>query len=189
MKVVTSRLSPSSGGLRGCLEDRLMLNREMVEIVEIDYRKGVVMLCARLLLAGVFLVSAYSRIMDWDGSVLFMISHGFGGFAQSLVVLSLACELLGGASLLLGFKMRAGSILLLCFLLGVTFTQNAFWLMPIDERAMQTAMFLKNLAIMGGLLMTACFGAGPFSVDNADERIETIASVRQSADNELISTR
>lgn len=95
-------------------------------------------------------------------------------------------ELLGGVSLLLGFKARAGAIFLTIFLLCATLTQ-CFFLMPIDERALQISMFLKNMAIMGGLLMVAVFGAGPFSVDASEDRIETISSV--TTEQELISTR
>ena len=164
------------------------MNTEIIDVIDIDRKKGVVMLCARMLLACVFLVSAYSRVMDWDGSVLFMISHGLGAMAQPLVVLSLFCELIGGFSLLFGFKMRAGAILLVCFLLGVTLTQNTFWLMPIDERALQTSMFLKNLAIIGGLLMAACFGAGPFSFDIRNERKEMIAMLKQRVEKDLVAT-
>lgn len=60
-----------------------MRDSEFVEIDLVSNRQAAVMLCARVLLAGVFLVSACSRIMDWNGSVLFLISHGMGGFAQA----------------------------------------------------------------------------------------------------------
>ena len=123
-----------------------MLDREFVEIREVSYGQGIAMLCARVLLAGVFLVSAYSRIADWNGSVLFLISHGLGGFAQAACIVSLVFELLGGISLLIGFKTRAGAIALTIFLLGVTLTQNCFWFMPVDSRALIVSMFVKNIA-------------------------------------------
>lgn len=166
-----------------------MINREMVEIVEVDWRQGTIMLCARLLLSCIFLVSAFSRLIDWNGSVLFLISHGMGAFAAPMCALSLVFELFCGLSLLMGFKARIGAYAGVLFLLCVALTANIFQLYSSEAVALQLSMFLKDLAIMGGLLMVACFGAGPLSVDDANERIETIASIQSVAEQELSALR
>jgi uncharacterized membrane protein YphA (DoxX/SURF4 family) len=166
-----------------------MFNREIVEIVEVDWRQGAIMLCSRLLLSCVFLVSAFSRVMDWNGSILFLISHGMSSFAAPMSALSLVLELFCGISLLLGFKTRIGAYMGVLFLICVSLTGNIFQLYSADAFALQTSMFLKDLAIMGGLLMVACFGGGPLSVDNANERIETIASIQSLADQEMAARR
>lgn len=166
-----------------------MINRELVEIVEVDWRQGVVMLCARVLLSAIFLVSAFSRLMDWNGSVLFLISHGMGGFATTMCALSLVFELFCGMSLLLGFKTRIGAYAGVLFMLCVAVTSNVFQLYSSEAYALQLSMFLKDLAIMGGLMMVSCFGAGPLSVDDANERIETIASLQRVSELEVSGNR
>ncbi len=62
--------------------------------------------------------------------------------------------LLGGASGLLGVCPTVGIILLIVFMLGTTFTMHNFWTAsdPQMKRA-DMINFLKNMAIMGGLLM------------------------------------
>ncbi|HEY9733788.1 MAG TPA: DoxX family protein [Drouetiella sp.] len=162
-----------------------MINRELVEIVEVDWRQGTIMLCARVLLSAIFLVSAFSRVMDWDGSVLFLISHGMGSFAAPMCLLSLGFELFCGMSLLLGFKTRIGAYAGVVFLLAVAVTGHIFQLYSSEAYALQLSMFMKDLAIMGGLMMVSCFGAGPLSVDDANERIETIASLQKVSEQEM----
>jgi putative oxidoreductase len=74
--------------------------------------------------------------------------------------------LLGGLSVLLGYRARAGAWLLIVFLVPVTIALHPFWAVadPMG-RQMQLAMFLKNVSILGGALLIAHFGAGPVSLD------------------------
>jgi len=62
---------------------------------------------------------------------------------------------LGGLSLLLGYHPTIGAALLVTFLLGVSFGIHNFWTVQ-DQQAKQVEMtnFLKNMAILGLLLMT-----------------------------------
>ena len=62
---------------------------------------------------------------------------------------------LGGLSLLLGYHPTIGAALLVIFLLGVSFGIHNFWTVQ-DQQAKQVEMtnFLKNMAILGLLLMT-----------------------------------
>ena len=74
--------------------------------------------------------------------------------------------LAGGLSVALGYHAKAGAWLLVLFLVPVTFTMHRFWAekdpMLIQ---MQQVNFLKNLALLGGVLLIGQFGAGPMSVD------------------------
>ncbi|MGL6136758.1 MAG: DoxX family membrane protein, partial [Planktothrix sp.] len=69
-------------------------------------------------------------------------------------------QILGGLSLVLGYKTRLGAWLLILFLIPATVIFHNFWDIPSEK-----IDFLKNLSIMGGLLMITYFGAGPVSVD------------------------
>jgi putative oxidoreductase len=50
------------------------------------------------------------------------------------------------------------------FLVPVTVTMHTFWVVPDPQVAqLQSIMFLRNVALLGGALLMIHFGAGPFS--------------------------
>ena len=56
--------------------------------------------------------------------------------------------------------------MLVAFLVPVTLSMHAFWAVKDPMMAqMQFAMFMKNLGLLGGALLVAHFGAGPYSLD------------------------
>jgi len=74
--------------------------------------------------------------------------------------------LLGGLSVLLGYKTKQGAWLLVLFLVCVTFSMHRFWTFtdPV-ARDIEQLMFMKNLALLGAALLLTHFGSGPMSVD------------------------
>ncbi len=74
-------------------------------------------------------------------------------------------ELVGGIALAAGFKARWSALALAVFTLLATFIFHAYWSVPAEQQMVQQLMFMKNLAITGGLLMVFSFGAGPASLD------------------------
>jgi putative oxidoreductase len=87
--------------------------------------------------------------------------------AAVLVPLAGAMALVGGLSILIGYRARWGAWLLVLFLVPVTLVMHKFW--GIEEpmtAQMQKIMFMKNLSMLGGALLIAYFGSGPLSVDN-----------------------
>jgi putative oxidoreductase len=92
-------------------------------------------------------------------------------FAVVAVPLSGLMALVGGLSVLLGYKTRWGAMLLVLFLVPVTLLMHQFWRVEDPmAAAVQQAMFLKNLAMLGGAFLIAYFGAGPGSVDDYLQR-------------------
>lgn len=75
--------------------------------------------------------------------------------------------LLGGLSILLGYRTRIGAWLIALFLIGVTPTMCNFWKVPDPMmHNVQKIMFMKNLAMLGGALLISQFGPGPWSLDS-----------------------
>jgi putative oxidoreductase len=126
-------------------------------------------LLGRLLLCHIFLLSGFSKIMDWSGTAQQMAGKG-----MPMVPLFLAgailCEILGGLSLLVGFRARLGALLLFLYLIPVTLVFHNFWAYDGVEHKMQMINFMKNLAIMGGMALVIGFGAGSISIDRWQER-------------------
>jgi len=85
--------------------------------------------------------------------------------ASVLVPISGIIGLLGGLSILLGFKAKWGAWLIVIFLVPITLTMHKFWgVQDAMMASIQQAMFMKNLAMIGGALLISYFGSGPFSL-------------------------
>ena len=79
-------------------------------------------------------------------------------------------EFFGGLALVLGAWTRPAAILVAGFTIAATLIAHRFWDVPTEQQAMQTIQFMKNLAIVGGLLGVVAAGAGRFSVDGFRQR-------------------
>lgn len=113
-------------------------------------------LAGRLLLASIFLASAFGKITNFDATVQYMETHALPA-PVLLCAAAVAVEALGGISLILGYYARWGAGALALFLLAATWIFHA----GADQRI----HLLKNLAILGGLLQVMAFGPGAMSFE------------------------
>jgi putative oxidoreductase len=121
-------------------------------------------LAGRVLLALLFVVSGFGKVTGFSGTAAYMASHGLP-MVQVLLVGAIAVELVGGLMLVAGFKTRWVALATFLFLIPTTyFFHNP---MGLGEQAAQQQMIhlLKNVSIMGGMLLVAAFGPGAWSVD------------------------
>lgn len=82
-----------------------------------------------------------------------------------LVPISGILALLGGLSLLFGYKAKFGALLLVLFLLPTTFFMHPFWNFVDHYHVLLNQFcFFKNLSLLGSCLMITYFGSGPFSL-------------------------
>jgi putative oxidoreductase len=56
----------------------------------------------------------------------------------------------------------------------VTLVFHRFWSTPPDEAIGQQLMFMKNVSVMGGLLVLFAFGPGNYALDDKVRRQSTI---------------
>ena len=121
--------------------------------------ENVLSLISRVLLSAIFLISGVNKILHPVATQQYMAAHGMPLLGLFMVG-AIAIELVGGLSVLLGYKVRWGAIALALFLIPATLIfHNNF----ADQ--MQTIHFLKNLAILGGLLIVIQYGAGQISLE------------------------
>jgi len=116
-------------------------------------------LAARILLGLIFVMAGFDKLgAGYAGTAGYMDSMGVPG---SLLPLVIAVEILGGVMIILGLKIKWAAIALAGFTLlaGILFHANF-----ADQ--MQSILFMKNLAISGGLLLLVNHGAGELSLDN-----------------------
>lgn len=128
------------------------------------------MLIARLLIAALFLSAAYGKVTHYDATAAYMASKGLP-MIPLLLGLSIVIEVVGGLSLVFGYKIRALAIILILYLIPLTFVMHEFW-MNSDPMQRQNEMyhFQKNLAIIGGLLYVVSCGAGYLGFDHLGHR-------------------
>jgi putative oxidoreductase len=116
---------------------------------------------ARILLSGIFLKSGISHVLDFMGMQQAIMAKGIPTFlAAGMSLGGIVLLLAGGLSILFGYKIRVGAKLLILFLIPATLL---FHLNLADQ--MQQIQFLKNLGLMGGLLLLIQTGAGYWSLD------------------------
>jgi len=131
-----------------------------------DTNTSVVPLAGRLLISTIFIFSGLSKIPAHAAMAGFAASKGLP--APDLAIwLAAAVEILGGLAILLGFQTRIAAWLLFLYLIPTSIVFHNFWAMQGMEKMDGQAHFFKNIAIMGGLLFVATFGAGAYSIDAA----------------------
>ena len=126
--------------------------------------QGMVLVAGRALLSAVFLVAGVRKIMIWSAQVGYFTKLGFPA-PELFTVIAIVVEIGAGLALLVGWNARRSAWVLALFVLIATFMAHRFWEFEAAQMANQMNHFLKNLAIIGGLMFVAAFGPGPASVD------------------------
>lgn len=121
-------------------------------------------LVGRILLGSIFVLSGFKKLMAFAGLVASITGKGLP-LPEVLAVLTIAIELGAGLLLVIGWKARWAAFLIFLFTIPVTVVFHNFWAMEGAQAAMNQTQFLKNLSIMGGMLMVAAFGPGRYSLD------------------------
>jgi putative oxidoreductase len=84
-----------------------------------------------------------------------------------LIYISGFCLILGATLILLGYRSGFGATLILFYWIPLTFILDRFWEVPLADHETRRSVslhFMKNIAIVGGLLMIYAHGSGRFSV-------------------------
>lgn len=139
----------------------MSLNRTMITTLDGLARRprvdAALALSARALLSFIFIAAGYGKLAGYHDTMAWMESMSVPGGLLPLVIL---VELGGGLALLLGWQTRlaAAALAVFCVLSGVLFHAG-----QADD--LQQILFMKNLAMAGGLLAIVRTGAGCPSVD------------------------
>ena len=116
-------------------------------------------LIARILVGGMFVMAGISKITGFAGTVAFATSVGLPA-PQLAIIIAILIEILGGLSVLLGYRIKWGAGALALFTIAAAVIFHADF-----ANQMQQTLFVKNLAITGALLYMMRFGAGLLSLD------------------------
>ena len=120
-------------------------------------------LIGRILIAAIFLVSGFSKLTAPAATIGYIGSLGLPvplvGYLGSMIL-----ELVGSVLLVIGYRTRLVAVLLAVYSIV---TALIFHHALGDQN--QMFHFLKNVAMAGGLIQVAAYGAGAFSFDSRRE--------------------
>jgi putative oxidoreductase len=142
--------------------------------------QGIVALLGRILLCTIFLLSAVgNKIPNFHAVAGFMAKEGVPA-PQLMLAGAIVFLIAGSLAVIVGYKARIGAALLLVFLVLATYYFHDFWTLG-DGQAKQEQLihFLKNLGLMGAMLLVIANGTGPMSLDGRNARVgeEALAAV------------
>lgn len=127
-------------------------------------QRDIIILLARVLLMILFILSGWSKLTGFEGTVNYMSSLDAPA-PMLAAAIAVIMEFAVGILLILGFYTRPLAFLFALFVLGTALIGHPFWNMVDPERSANMTQFLKNMSIVGGLLLLAVSGAGRFSLD------------------------
>ncbi|MGD0288190.1 MAG: DoxX family protein [Candidatus Binataceae bacterium] len=129
-------------------------------------------LVGRLLLALIFVMSGFGKLTNLAGTAGYMEHAGMlHALVYPALLASIAVELGFGVLLMIGFRARMAAVVMFLWFIPVTIM---FHFLPWREAVahgdkmgamMQQINYMKNISIMGGLLLIVSFGSGAWSVD------------------------
>lgn len=124
----------------------------------------IVPLVGRILIGVLFLVAGIMKVLNVAGTTAYMTRLGFP-MPELFAYLSIVIEVGGGILLIIGWQTRKVAWFLALYVLVALGAAHRFWEYDVAQRGNQINHFLKNLAIIGGLLFVAVVGPGSASVD------------------------
>ena len=131
--------------------------------------QDVLTLLGRLLLAALFLPSGWGKIAGFAGTAGYIGSKGLP-MPEVLAGAAIAVEVLASVMLIVGWRTRWAAFALAVFTVVAAIFFHDFWNLPVDKQMMQQILFMKNVCVVGGLLVLTAWGAGSFSLDGGRGR-------------------
>jgi putative oxidoreductase len=108
-------------------------------------------------MAAVFIIFGVVKIINNARMRAYMIAHGV---PDSLILLAILVEVVGGILVLIGYKTRLAALMMAGFCIVATSLFHTQF-----SAGGELAHFTKDLAIAGGFLFMIAYGPGPLSVD------------------------
>lgn len=124
----------------------------------------ILVVIGRILFSAIFIMAGFGHFARLSMMAQYAGSKGVPA-PKFMVAFTGAMNLLGGLSILLGAYAKIGAWLIFLFLVPTALMMHNFWTMQDPmAKATEQAMFMKNLAMAGAVLLIAYFGSGPFSL-------------------------
>ena len=128
-----------------------------VIIISMGFFGSLIDLFGRIFISSLFIVSSVEKIFNYESSLEYILDYNLPSFLLSP---SIVVEILFPLCIIVGYKTKISAFILALFTITLAFIFHFDFTNPL-----QTTMFLKNIAISGGLLFLITKDPGRFSVD------------------------
>jgi len=121
-------------------------------------------LLGRICIGILFFWAGWTKIMDIEGTMSYMVSKQMP-MVEFFLPAAIAMQNLGALSLIMGFLTRWGAALLIIFIVPASILFHNFWNLEGAVQLTEKIMFMKDVGVLGGLLLILAFGPGKYSID------------------------
>jgi putative oxidoreductase len=126
--------------------------------------RDVAALFGRVLLAFMFVYAGFGKIGGFEGTAAYIASKSLP-LPPVATTIAILVEVLGGLMLVIGWKARWAALIVAVFTFFASILFHNYWAMADQAAQVNRLMFMKNLSVIGGLLMVFALGPGRLSID------------------------
>jgi putative oxidoreductase len=112
----------------------------------------------RILMGGFFVWSGVEATLNFPATIASMANVG-APMPTTFAIVAILIEVLCGIAIVVGFKTSQAALVLALYVIAV-----AFFYTGLGTNSSQ-ALFLQDMAIVGGLLYISAYGAGSWATD------------------------
>jgi len=124
------------------------------------------LMAGRILMGAYFILPGIQKITEFDMMSRYMGEHSVP-MISVLLPLTILLQISAGAAIIVGYKGKIAAFILAGLTFVISVYMHDFWDMAEGiAQAHEMQNFVKNMAIMSGLLIMAAVGTGKFSLDN-----------------------
>ncbi len=124
-----------------------------------------ILLAARVLLALLFLIFGWQKLLNYSGTVQYM-AHVGAPMPALATVIAIVMEFFVSIAIILGVATRPLAVLLAIYTFGTALIGHHYWTMTGMDRFENEINFFKNISIIGGLLTLYVAGPGSYAIDS-----------------------
>ena len=136
-----------------------------------NYLENFCLLAGRTLLGLYFILPGLQKITNFEGMSQYMEAHNVP-MVSILLIVTIIIQLSAGLALIIGYKGQIAAFILAGLTLVISIYMHNFWAMEESvARGHEMQNFVKNMAIMAGLLYVTALGSGKFSLDSRSANI------------------
>lgn len=115
-------------------------------------------LIGRILVGGFFIWNGIEVALNFSSTAATLFSFG-APMPITMLIIAIGIQVLCGIAIVVGYKTSPAALLLALYVLLVAFFYTGF------GNAASQALFLQDMAIVGGLLYISAYGAGSWASD------------------------
>ena len=122
-----------------------------------------IILVGRILMALLFIIFGWGKLMNYSGTVQYMIHVG-SPVPPIAAVVAIIMETIAPLAIIVGVATRPIALLLALYTLGTALIGHHYWTMTGMDRVQNEINFFKNISIIGGLLLLYVTGPGKYAL-------------------------